>query len=159
MISNHYAMTYGHQYNWLILIGLSVAGALIRVYFVKRHFGKASPVPVIVAALILAAIAWAIAPKPSGPRSAEVTSASLFTQVQGVVAARCSSCHAQVPTQPGFAAAPKGVVLETPDEMLAQANAIYQQTVVTKAMPIGNLTGITDDERDVIAHWFETLPK
>jgi uncharacterized membrane protein len=157
MISNHYAMTYGHQYNWLILIALSVAGALIRVYFVKRHFGRASLVPVIVAGLLLAGIAWAIAPKPVVVGDAEVSSEALFAQAQSVVQARCSSCHAQVPTQAGFTAAPKGVLLETPEQLLAQADTIHQQTVVTRAMPIGNLTGITEEERAVLARWFATL--
>lgn len=159
MISNHYAMTYGHQYNWLILIALSVAGALIRVYFVKRHFGKASLWPIIAAVLILAAIAWAIAPKPVAVSAGEGSTEALFGQVQTVVADRCVSCHAQVPTQPGFAAAPKGILLETPEQILAQAVTIHQQTVVTRAMPIGNLTGITDDERSTIASWFASLQK
>ncbi len=159
MISNHYAMTYGHEYNWLILIGLSLAGALIRVYFVKRHFGKASPVTVIIAAVILAGIAWAIAPKPIAVQSSGADSQALFAQAQSVVQLRCSSCHAQVPTQAGFAAPPKGILLETPEEILAQASTIYQQTVVTRAMPIGNLTGISDEERGVIAQWFESLPR
>ena len=63
MISIHYAMTYGHEYNWLILIAISLAGALIRVYFVERHKGRASPVSIIAAVLILFAVAAAIAPK------------------------------------------------------------------------------------------------
>ena len=40
MTSNHFAMAYGHEYNWLILIGISLAGALIRIYFVARHKGR-----------------------------------------------------------------------------------------------------------------------
>lgn len=156
MISNHYAMVFGHPYNWLILVALSVAGALIRVYFVQRHRGRASPLPIGAAALLLAGIAAAIA--PSAPdASAPPTSASaseLFTGVQGVVQQRCTSCHARQPTQPGFAAAPKGVVLESRLDIVSQADAIHQQVVVTRAMPIGNLTGITDDERQLVDQWF-----
>ena len=77
------------------------------------------------------------------------------TEVHGVVLARCASCHADVPTQPGFVAPPQGIVFNTVEQMEAQAQTIYQQTVVTKAMPIGNLTGITDDERAAIATWYQ----
>ena len=62
MTSNHYAMTYSHQYNWLILIAITLVGALIRVYFVARHRGKASPIPIIVAAILILGLAAALAP-------------------------------------------------------------------------------------------------
>jgi len=66
-----------------------------------------------------------------------------------------ASCHAQAPTQPGFSTAPKGVVLESADDIVRQAQVIHQQVVVTKAMPIGNLTQITDEERALIDQWFQ----
>jgi uncharacterized membrane protein len=157
MISNHYAMTWGHKYNWLILIALSVAGALIRVYFVKRHRGKSSPLTLVLASLLIAAIAFAIAPAPrsvSTAKGSSVNAAEVFAGVQNIVAIRCASCHASVPSQPGFAAPPAGVVLESADDIERQAHAIYQQVVVTKAMPIGNLTQITADERGLIDQWF-----
>lgn len=158
MISNHYAMTWGHQYNWLILIALSVAGAMIRVFFVKRHTGQQTAAPLIIAAVLLAGTAWAIAPKPSPIQSADnsdVDHAMLFADVQQIVETRCASCHANAPTQAGFAAPPKGIVFETPESIAAQALTIYQQTVVTKAMPIGNLTGITDEERALVDKWYQ----
>ena len=71
------------------------------------------------------------------------------------LAARAKTKEARAkPTFAGFAAPPKNVMLETPDQIKAQAPAIYQQSVVTKAMPIGNLTNITDAERALIAAWF-----
>ncbi len=156
MISNHYAMTWGHEYNWLILIALSVAGALIRVFFVQRHHGKTQPLTLVLAAVLIMVVAAAIAPKPRAvvPLDSSVSAADVFAQVQGVMVQRCVACHADVPTQPGFAAPPKGVVLESADDILRQADTIYQQVVVTKAMPIGNLTQITDDERATIEQWF-----
>lgn len=158
MISNHYAMTWGHEYNWLILIALSVAGALIRVFFVQRHHGKNQPLILVAAAVLIMGVAAVIAPKPRAlaPGDSAVSTAMLFEQVQGIMASRCASCHADVPTQPGFAAPPNGVVVESADDILRQANTIYQQVVVTKAMPIGNLTQITDDERATVEQWFLT---
>jgi uncharacterized membrane protein len=77
--------------------------------------------------------------------------------VSAIVEARCVGCHAQRPTWPGFASAPNNVLLDSPDAMRRQALAIHQQSVVTKAMPIGNLTKMTDDERATIDAWFRTL--
>ena len=161
MISNHYAMTWGHEYNWLILIGLSVAGALIRVYFVQRHKGNQTYTPLIISAVLIMAIAAAIAPRPVEPVALEagVSPAQLFAEVQGIVEVRCATCHAKVPTQPGFAAPPAGVILESADDILRQAQAVHQQTYVTKAMPIGNMTQITEDERAVIDQWFRSGAK
>jgi uncharacterized membrane protein len=151
MTSNHYAMTYGHEFNWAILIAISLAGALIRVYFVARHKGSASLLPVIVAVLLLAGVAALIAPRDSGAMDTEVA----FSDVRVVVQHRCTTCHASVPTHPAFPAAPAGVVLETDAQILAEAQRIHQQTVVTRVMPIGNLTGISEQEREIIDHWYQ----
>ena len=155
MISNHYAMTHAHKYNWLILIAVSLAGALIRVYFVARHKGAASPLPAVVATILLAATAFAIMPRM--PKTATTSSAidtvALFTDVQQIAKVRCVGCHARVPVQPGFAAAPNGVMFDTPEQLIARAPSIYQQSVATHAMPPGNLTGITDAERMKIGEW------
>lgn len=154
MISNHYAMTYGHEYNWLILVAISLVGALIRVWFVARHKGKASPAPLAAAAVLAIAVVVAIAPKPM-EASANATAAIDFNQVKQVIDQRCTVCHSASPTQPGFAAAPKGVAFDTPAEISSQAQTIHQQTVVSKAMPIGNLTQMTDEERALIDQWFQ----
>ncbi len=154
MISNHYAMTYGHKYNWLILIAITLIGALIRIYYVARHKGKASLVPVIAAAAILAAVVTLVAPRQSAQLSANAAASVDTGTVHRIVVERCSSCHAQVPSQPGFQSPPKGIVFETEEDVTRQAMTIHQQTVVTKAMPIGNLTGITDEERATIDAWF-----
>ena len=87
MISNHYAMTWGHKYNWLILIALSVAGALIRVYFVQRHKGNQTWTPLVVAAVLIMGTAAAITPKPMehAPVDNTVSAADVFANVQTVM--------------------------------------------------------------------------
>jgi uncharacterized membrane protein len=152
MTSNHYAMTYSHEYNWAILIGISLAGALLRIYFVARHKGGASLLPVVLAIVLLAITAALIAPRP---QSVDVPTAS-FSQVRNVINARCTSCHSSAPVHPAFPAAPLGVVFDDDDQIRAQADRIYQQTVMTRVMPIGNLTAMTDDERAIIAQWYQT---
>jgi uncharacterized membrane protein len=153
MTSNHYAMTYSHEYNWLVLIGISVAGALIRIYFVARHKGKASPLPAVLAVLLLAVTAAMIVPRSQHGEAASVT----LSQVRNVINARCTSCHSSAPVHPAFPAAPLGVMFDSDEQILAEADRIYHQTVVTRVMPIGNLTAMTNEERQIIEQWYRAL--
>ena len=150
MTSNHYAMTYGHEFNWLILIAISLAGALIRTYFVARHSGSASLWPLGVGVALLALVAAMIAPRTGDARAAQVS----IDEVRTVIEHRCTTCHAAAPSHPAFPAPPGGVVFDNDAQIVADAERIYQQTVVTRAMPIGNLTGISDEERGVIGAWY-----
>jgi len=151
MTSNHYAMTYSHEYNWAILIAISLAGALIRIYFVARHSGKASPMTLIIAGILLAGVAALIVPKASASSGEAVA----FDDVRAVVAHRCMTCHSAAPTHPAFPAAPGGVILDTDVQIVAEAQRIHQQTVITRVMPIGNLTNISEEERDIIDRWYQ----
>jgi uncharacterized membrane protein len=152
MISNHHASLTQHRFAWLALVGLSLAGALIRLWFVMRHRGQSRPALV---ALGLAAIAGTFA--LAMPRTAPLRSgaaAPTLAQVRPIVEQRCAACHAERPTYPGFASPPKNVALDSTESILRHAQAIHQQTVVTRAMPIGNLTAITDAERATLDAWF-----
>lgn len=153
MTSNHFAMTYAHQFNWAILIAISVAGALIRVYFVARHKGPTSLLPIILAALLIMMVAALIAPR-SNVVAAEIPVA--FSDVRAVIDHRCTNCHSSAPTHPAFPAAPAGVMFDTDAQILAEGLRIHQQTVVTRVMPIGNLTNITEDERSLIDRWYQS---
>ena len=153
MTSNHYAMTYSHEYNWAILSGVALAGALIRVYFVARHSGSASSLPAIAAVLLLAGIAAALAPR--APQAGTTTVS--FERVREVIDARCTGCHSEAPDHPAFPAAPLGVMFDTDEQIQTEAARIHQQTVVTRVMPIGNLTAMTEEERGVIDAWYTTM--
>ncbi len=154
MISNHFAMTYGHEHAWLILVAITIAGALIRVYFVARHKGQASPLPAFIALLVLALAAAATLPAGRADGAAGTVS---FDEVRGIMITRCVSCHAAEPSHAGFAAAPGGVMLDTDERIVAEAERIHQQTVISRVMPIGNLTGITEEERALIDVWYRGL--
>ena len=148
MISNHYPLTYGNPQAWLVLIAILLLAAYVRHFFNLRHKGRVVWAIPISAAFGAAALAVAIA--PAKPKAADAVS---FAQVQSIVAQRCAPCHAERPTQAGFATAPMDVKLDTPDRVVASAQQIYEQAVVTRTMPIGNLTGMTDDERGLVAGW------
>jgi len=152
MLSNHYGWLYQGAHNWLVLVALMLAGALIRHSFVARHKAlvQGRRVPWEYAAggaSLIAAVAVALAPKPA-PAAAAGAPPPTLAQVQAVVQQRCVLCHnAQVQQ--------KNVALHTPELLRQHAQAIYQQAVVLKLMPMNNATQITEEERALIRRWFE----
>jgi uncharacterized membrane protein len=132
------------------------AGVLIRHFFNLKHKGRIVwGYPAAGVALLLL-VAIAIAPKPAArPQAGAGAPAADFNRVQAVIAQRCVVCHADKPTQPGFAAAPAGVMLHRPELIRQHADRIYRQTVQLKSMPIGNLTNMTEEERALIGRWYE----
>jgi uncharacterized membrane protein len=148
MISNHYPMTYAHPNGWLVLDVIMLAGVLIRQFFVLRHRGQVKWwLPASGVALLLALMV-ALTPKPVDKGGDRVG----LSKVQSVINARCVSCHAEKPTQAGFAQAPKGVMLQTP-EQIAQHAAKMAETVASQYMPLANMTQMTAEERQLIAKW------
>ena len=115
----------------------------------------AAPVAEAPAATAPAAAAEGSASTPAaaGQASAAAAGSSDFAKVQAVVTARCYQCHSAHPTLMPSPA--KGVLLDTPEELGKHAQLVYQQVVQQKLMPLGNVTQITDDERTIIAKWFE----
>jgi len=151
MLSNHYGFLYGAPHNWIVLVLVMLAGALIRHSFVARHkalvHGKRVPweyAAVGTAMLVGVAVALAPAPAPKVAKAEPVT----FAQVQTIVAQRCMLCHNEQVIN-------KNVQLHTPELIAKNAQAIYQQAVVLKTMPMSNATQITDAERAALGRWFE----
>jgi uncharacterized membrane protein len=149
MLSSHYPATFGHSVSWLVLLALFACSVFIRHFFnVRWQRGDRRSLWLLVVGVIgFAALAVLVLP------SASRTSTSVsFDQVQAVISKRCVQCHAQQTKL--VAKAGKGVMLETPEQIATQASAIYAQSVLSRAMPLGNLTQMTDDERLVISSWY-----
>ena len=151
MLSNHYGFLYIGKNNWMVLVLLMLAGALIRTSFVMRHkaLATAQPVPwryAVVGTLMLGGVVATLLPAPQQAvaKAAPVT----FAEVQKVVTERCTLCHNEQVIS-------KNVQLHTPELIAKNAQAMYQQTVVLKVMPMNNATQITDAERAQIKRWFE----
>jgi uncharacterized membrane protein len=145
-------MTYASPYGWLVLAAVSIAGVMIRHFFVLADKARYVPALPVSAALLLVVTAYAAAPR-SAPAAADTTAPVTFAAVAPIVAQRCAVCHAAHPTQPGFASAPEGVLLDTPEHIATNAQRIYAQAVASHAMPIGNITHITDHERALLGAW------
>jgi uncharacterized membrane protein len=75
-----------------------------------------------------------------------------------IVRNHCVMCHAVKPTHESFQEAPKNIILETVGDLKKYAATIYAQTVQTKAMPLGNQTVMTDDDRVTLGRWLKELP-
>ena len=152
MVSSHYPATYGSPWGWAILGALFVIGVLVRHWFNLRNAGRRNAWLLPAAVLGLVLLAVATAPRGGGAGSTGGPPAQ-FAEVRVVIAQRCAPCHSSAPTYPGMAAAPAGVMFDTPAEIQAKAQRILDRAVTTKTMPLGNLTGITDRERDVLRRW------
>jgi uncharacterized membrane protein len=165
MLSGHYSFTYTHPLNWLVLVGMMFAGAAIRQFFVLRHGFKLGrnghPWPYALAGVvaIVGMIVWLKPEAPSaavaihsGAAHADSTRATgpiSYKDLRPVLEQRCYMCH-------GAQVQMKNVRLDSVEGVKLHAQAVYQQAVVTKVMPLNNATSITDAERGVIKQWFES---
>ncbi len=153
MLSNHYSFTWSHPHNWLVLILMMFAGAAIRQFFVLRHGYKLGrnkhplPYALVGVAILLGVIAW-LKPAPQAGAVTAGASAVGYAQIQPVLAQRCVQCH-------GEQVQMKNVRVDSTEAVQRNAQAIYQQVVVSKLMPMNNSTGLTDEERALIGRWFE----
>ena len=158
MLSGHYSFTWSHPQNWIILILMMFAGAAIRQFFVMRHGYKlgrnGNPISyaLVGIAVLIGTIIWlrpapvvaAAAPAPGSAAAMPVS----YAKVQTVLEQRCYSCH-------GAQLQMKNMRVDSPELAKQHAQAIYQQVVVQKLMPMNNATGITDEERALIGSWYQ----
>lgn len=151
MISNHYSFAYSHDQAWVIMSLFIFAGALIRQFFVLMHAGSIRPAYPAAGVALIALAFWIAAPSPSPAADSGRASASL-EEVHAIMVNRCVTCHASAPTLPGFNAPPAGMAYDTPEQTARQREQI-QQVVASGYMPLGNMTGMTDEEREAIAAW------
>ncbi|WP_299203645.1 urate hydroxylase PuuD [uncultured Amphritea sp.] len=149
MISNHFPSTYSFEYNWAILAGLAVLSVLVRHYFNTRHASQKFVWTIPAAALGMIALAFVTAPKTAEKSDTQVS----FTQVKQIIDQRCTVCHSATPTFAGFTAAPLGVMMDTPEQIQILAPRIQAQAITTQAMPLGNITQMTQQERDLLGTW------
>jgi uncharacterized membrane protein len=152
MVSQHYPFLFTHPQSWLIVALIIVIGALVRHMLNRLDAGDdwdsyAWVMPAAAMGLITAI--YVTAPATRVNTSGAVTD----MEAQAIVGKHCLMCHARNPSHPAFKEAPKNMALESIPEMRRFAQQIYMQTVQNRAMPLGNQTGMTEDERDALGRW------
>jgi uncharacterized membrane protein len=150
MLSNHFPFTYGHSYSWLILVVLLVIGAWVRHFFNLRHTGRTVWTIPVSAAIAIAVLAILIRPQNE---SSAGTAAVPFAAVHQIVQQRCTACHSQHPTL--VSEAPLGLKLDTPQELQRYAPDVKGMAVDSTAMPLGNVTKMTKEERQLLGRWID----
>jgi uncharacterized membrane protein len=164
MLSNHYPLAFGTQYNWVIASLVFLIGVLIRHYFNSGHARKGNPTWTwLVAAILFVIIIWlSTVPKvlTGEPKAAAATgevyvASTHFPAVRDTVMGRCAMCHSAEPFYDGIYHAPKGVVLDSDEAIASHAREIYLQAGRSHAMPPANVTQMTDRERQLLIAWFE----
>ena len=163
MLSNHYPLAFGTQFNWVIASLVFIIGVLIRHYFNMNHARKGNPTWTWLAAAILFVIIIWLSTVPKVLTGEERVAASnevfvastRFPAVRDTVLGRCAMCHAAKPSYEGVYFAPKGVVLESDAGIADHAKEIYLQAGRSHAMPPGNVTQITPQERALLVTWYE----
>ena len=165
MIGGHYPIIFATEYSWLILGLILIIGALIRHFFNTKHKGLPAPYWTWLVASILALcsvlLSYAGAPNNNvyEVRNLNMTKEEIHKTAVELVIERCSSCHAREPLWEGLAFAPKGIHLETEEEVLKMANEIYWQSAASWAMPPGNIIWLEDEERVLLSEWHASLKK
>jgi uncharacterized membrane protein len=159
MISSHYPATYSGAYNWLFLAVFSLAAVVLRHWFNVRHLPQHSRWVLPAAVLVMLGLMLATMPRESTVSIAAGQAALSTQEVLPLIAERCAGCHSSHPTVSGFATAPLNISFDTVSEVEAQAEEIFQAAVVNRTMPLGNLTAMSDAEREQLAQWYAVQSK
>ena len=158
MISNHYPLIYATKYSWIIISIILIIGALIRHFFNIKHTGAKPPYWVCVPIIILGSIIFYISdlgkPKLNNVKNTatliKLIPEKTLVSAQDIIVSKCSMCHAKEPLWENMKNAPKLVNLETPTDIINNIDNIYKQSVLSYAMPPGNISFLEENERSLI---------
>ena len=155
MISSHFPFTYGHKYNWLILAVISIIGASVRHYFNLRNKKQYNVwiLPIATIGMISLMLYVSIPKINLIKQDININEEITFSEIQNIINYRCAVCHTNKPTFEGFEDPPLGIVFDTPEDILRNINKIKTQAIDSDIMPPGNLTGMTETERNKIKLW------
>ena len=153
MVSTHYPMTFDSRWNWLILASVVIVGAVIRHFYNLKHAGKGEHYWLLPVAGAFMLVAIGLSLPPRSKVALEDIPQVSFAEVRRIIDVRCAVCHSATPSFEGFDQPPAGVVFDTLRDIELSTQRIRTQTVDTRAMPLGNITEMTDAERQTLANW------
>ena len=169
MLSNHYPLAFASKYNWIIAALIFLMGVTIRHFFNTMHARKGllwwtwgATVALFLAVMWLSTAGIYMQDDSDeeaalGPMAQKFAAAEGFEDVHDIVVTNCSMCHAKEPYWEGMASPPKGIRLETTQEVATLAKEIWLQAGVTHAMPpAGSYMYLDDESRTAIRKWYET---
>lgn len=161
MLSNHFSYTYSHEFGWLVLIGFFIIGMWIRHFFNLKHQGVNKPSVLISGIAAFFALMLAIAPWPSSPVNAqnELQVSISDAQAWDIINKHCTQCHSETPTSKLFQTAPLGFKLDSLADVKKASALIHTRAVITKDMPLANMTKMTDAEREMLGTWLSAVKK
>jgi uncharacterized membrane protein len=154
MISSHYAMTWSHAISWLVLALISLSAIGVRHYFNVRHLPNKPSWLLLVSLLPMLLAVWLTSPVARSVRNVNLA-APETSAIMPVIKERCSGCHSSSPATAGFASAPLGILLDESSQVEGHAERIHIVTTQSRTMPLGNLTGMTEQERELIGSWYQ----
>ena len=152
MISGHYPTIYSGEFGWVALIAIVAILVMIRHYFNLRGVGQSKNTLIGLIIISTIALIYALAPSQSKDQYEGVVT---IAEVKTIIEKHCVSCHSVNPSDEIFVTAPNGFMLNTEDQIIASKNQIYQRSVATNSMPLGNKTNMTSDERQKLKAWIE----
>jgi uncharacterized membrane protein len=161
MLGPHFPFAFARERGWIVLVVLMLVGAWIRLFFNLRHRGQSNWAIPVTAAIAVLVLAYVIRPDDGESQTATTGTATQpaeavpFDRVATIIEQRCVTCHSMNPTDDTFTAPPAGITFDTPEEIRARAAQIEEQAVRTRAMPLGNATGMTDEERELLGRWID----
>lgn len=165
MLSNHYPLAFGTHYAWIIASLIFLTGVTIRHYFNTMHkTGKGPHWTWAITIILMVLIAWLSTYKieeswedaearSMSAQEQRFASAAGFDEAYNAVIGNCSMCHAREPVWGNMRWAPKGVFLETPQDVARHAEKIYLQSGVSHAMPPPNAVQMSQEARELIVNW------
>ena len=151
MISGHYPMTFASQWNWVILAGIFIVGGLVRHFFNLKHGGRGQQYWLWIAAGLVMALVILVSMQR--PQLIKASGVPTLSDISVIIQRRCAVCHSTQPSFAGFKSPPLGVVFETPQDILRLKDRINAQVIASNAMPPGNVSGMTIEERAALAAW------
>jgi uncharacterized membrane protein len=163
MLGPHFPFAFARERGWIVLVVLMLVGAWIRLFFNLRHRGQTNWAIPVTAAIAVLVLAYVIRPDDGESQTAttgtetatQPAEAVPFDRVATIIEQRCVTCHSLTPTDDTFTAPPAGITFDTPEQIRTRAAQIEEQAVRTRAMPLGNATGMTDEERELLGRWID----
>ena len=160
MVSAHLPSLYSHRWSWVVLLLLVATGAAVRhlmnVRFTTPWWRPALVGTVAASAVMLYALLTVASPAASASTtSGDIPAVVSLAEARHVIDRRCAACHSMQPSDSSFGAAPAGVAFDSPDQIASHAARIHERAVVTRTMPPGNTTHITELERAILGRWIE----